>query len=114
PGSWTESRCSGTAVCPTCCGPGRRGPSWASAAHRWSDRLPAAPPRAGPRAPAAPVSPAAPWGVHVTVEVEATGAPFEAATDGPASRAMATAMQEAYGVEMSHLGQGGPTPLWHL
>ena len=40
---------------------------------------------------------AAPWGVHVTVEIEATGSPFEADTDGPAYRAMAAAMQEAYG-----------------
>ena len=44
---------------------------------------------------------AAPWGVHVTVEVEATGAPFEADTDGPAYRAMADAMQEAYGRPMA-------------
>ena len=39
---------------------------------------------------------AALWGVHVTVEVEATGSPFEAATDGPAYRAMAAAMQLYY------------------
>jgi acetylornithine deacetylase/succinyl-diaminopimelate desuccinylase-like protein len=50
---------------------------------------------------------AAPWGVHVTVEVEATGSPFEADTDGPAYRAMAVAMQEAYGQPMASLGQGG-------
>lgn len=54
---------------------------------------------------------AAPWGVHVTVEIEATGSPFEAATDGPAYRAMATAMEEAYGRPMAHLGQGGSIPL---
>ena len=53
---------------------------------------------------------AAPWGVHVTVDVEATGAPFEAATDGPAYRAMATAMQEAQGQRMTGLGQGGSIP----
>ena len=57
---------------------------------------------------------AAPWGVRVTVEVEAAGAPFEAATDGPAYRAMATAMQEAYGVAMTHLGQGGSIPLCNV
>jgi cysteinylglycine-S-conjugate dipeptidase len=57
---------------------------------------------------------AAPWGVHVTVEVEATGAPFEAATDGPAYRAMATAMQEAYGQPMASLGQGGSIPLCNV
>jgi acetylornithine deacetylase/succinyl-diaminopimelate desuccinylase-like protein len=57
---------------------------------------------------------AAPWGVHVTVDVEATGAPFEAATDGPAYRAMATAMREAYGRPMTSLGQGGSIPLCNV
>jgi acetylornithine deacetylase/succinyl-diaminopimelate desuccinylase-like protein len=57
---------------------------------------------------------AAPWGVHVTVEIEATGAPFEAATDGPAYRAMASAMQEAYGRPMATLGQGGSIPLCNV
>jgi len=57
---------------------------------------------------------AAPWGAHCTVEVEAAGAPFEAATGGPAYRAMAAAMQEAYGVAMSHLGQGGSIPLCNV
>jgi acetylornithine deacetylase/succinyl-diaminopimelate desuccinylase-like protein len=57
---------------------------------------------------------AAPWGVHVTVEVEATGSPFEADTDGPAYRAMADAMQEAYGRPMTSLGQGGSIPLCNV
>ena len=57
---------------------------------------------------------AAPWGVRVSVEIEATGSPFEAATDGPAYRAMATAMQEAYGTPMAHLGQGGSIPLCNV
>jgi acetylornithine deacetylase/succinyl-diaminopimelate desuccinylase-like protein len=57
---------------------------------------------------------AAPWGVHVTVEVEATGSPFKADTDGPAYRAMAAAMQEAYGRPMAHLGQGGSIPLCNV
>jgi acetylornithine deacetylase/succinyl-diaminopimelate desuccinylase-like protein len=57
---------------------------------------------------------AAPWGVHVTVEVEATGSPFEAATDGPAYRAMGEAMQRAYGREMTSLGQGGSIPLCNV
>jgi acetylornithine deacetylase/succinyl-diaminopimelate desuccinylase-like protein len=57
---------------------------------------------------------AAPWGVHVTVEIEAIGAPFEAATDGPAYRAMAAAMQEAYGRPMATLGQGGSIPLCNV
>ncbi|MET9274932.1 dipeptidase [Kribbella sp. NPDC003557] len=57
---------------------------------------------------------AAPWGVHVTVDIEAAGAPFEAATDGPAYRAMAQAMQEAYGRPMTSLGQGGSIPLCNV
>lgn len=54
---------------------------------------------------------AAPWGVHVTVEVEATGRPFEASTDGPGYHAMAAAAQEAFGRPMARLGQGGSIPL---
>jgi acetylornithine deacetylase/succinyl-diaminopimelate desuccinylase-like protein len=57
---------------------------------------------------------AAPWGVHVTVEVEATGSPFEADTDGPAYRAMARAMQGSYGRPMTSLGQGGSIPLCNV
>ena len=57
---------------------------------------------------------AAPWGVHVDVQVEATGAPFQASTDGPAYRAMAEAMQEAYGRPMARLGQGGSIPLCNV
>ena len=53
----------------------------------------------------------APWGVHVTVETEAVGSPYRAATDGPAYGAMAAAMQEAYGKPMATLGQGGSIPL---
>jgi len=57
---------------------------------------------------------AAPGGAHVSVEVEATGAPFEAGTGGPAYRAMAEAMQEAYGRPMTSLGQGGSIPLCNV
>lgn len=57
---------------------------------------------------------AAPWGAHVTVEVEATGSPFEATTEGPAYRTMAAAMQEAYDQPMTHLGQGGSIPLCNV
>ena len=57
---------------------------------------------------------AAPWGVHVAVEVEATGSPFEAATDGPAYRAIMEAAQEAYGTPMASLGQGGSIPLCNV
>jgi cysteinylglycine-S-conjugate dipeptidase len=54
---------------------------------------------------------AAPWGVRVIVETEATGAPFSTATNGPAYRAMSAAMQESYGTPMTTLGQGGSIPL---
>ncbi|MEV5712832.1 dipeptidase [Amycolatopsis mediterranei] len=54
---------------------------------------------------------AAPWGVDVSVEVEALGEPFRAATGGPAHQAMGEAMQTAYGRPASRLGQGGSIPL---
>jgi acetylornithine deacetylase/succinyl-diaminopimelate desuccinylase-like protein len=57
---------------------------------------------------------AAPWGVRVTVETEAAGAPFKAEVDGPAYMAMAGAMQEAYGTTMTTLGQGGSIPLCNV
>ena len=57
---------------------------------------------------------AAPWGVHLTVTLEAEGAPFRAATDGPAYAAMDEAMAEAYGVPMTRLGQGGSIPLCNV
>ena len=53
----------------------------------------------------------APWGVRVTADVEAEGAPFRASVDGPAYVAMAAAMREAYGTPMTTLGQGGSIPL---
>lgn len=57
---------------------------------------------------------AAPWGVHVTVETEALGSPFRAETTGPAYRAMAAAMTEAFDVPMTTLGQGGSIPLCNV
>jgi acetylornithine deacetylase/succinyl-diaminopimelate desuccinylase-like protein len=57
---------------------------------------------------------AAPWGVKVTVETEATGSPFRADTSGPAYAAMREAMQEAFGREMVQLGQGGSIPLCNV
>lgn len=57
---------------------------------------------------------AAPWGVRVTVETEATGSPFLAETDGPAYTAIASAMEEAYGRPMVSLGQGGSIPLCNV
>ena len=56
----------------------------------------------------------APWGVHVGVETEAAGSPFEAPTDGPAYDAMRAAMEEAYGRPMASLGQGGSIPLCNV
>jgi acetylornithine deacetylase/succinyl-diaminopimelate desuccinylase-like protein len=56
----------------------------------------------------------APWGVHVSVEVEATGPPFLARTDGPGYQAMGRAMLEAYGTPMASLGQGGSIPLCNV
>ncbi|HYI34393.1 MAG TPA: hypothetical protein VEX88_13115 [Glaciibacter sp.] len=57
---------------------------------------------------------AAPWGVHVTIETEATGAPFKASVGGPAFQAMDAAMTEAYGTPMTTLGQGGSIPLCNV
>ncbi|TYL45541.1 dipeptidase [Nocardioides sp. BGMRC 2183] len=57
---------------------------------------------------------AAPWGVSVQVETEATGAPFRAVTDGPAYAAMRAAMREVYDTDPVHLGQGGSIPLCNV
>jgi len=57
---------------------------------------------------------AAPWGSNVTVTLEASGAPFQAATDGPAHTAIAGAMEQAYGRPMTTLGQGGSIPLCNV
>jgi acetylornithine deacetylase/succinyl-diaminopimelate desuccinylase-like protein len=56
----------------------------------------------------------APWGVRVTVEPEAAGAPFQAHTGGPAYAALAEAMREAFGRPMTMLGQGGSIPLCNV
>jgi acetylornithine deacetylase/succinyl-diaminopimelate desuccinylase-like protein len=63
---------------------------------------------------AAHIQQAAPWGVHVTIEVEATGSPFQATIDGPAYQAMGEAMLEAYNKPMATLGQGGSIPLCNV
>ncbi|HEU5036448.1 MAG TPA: dipeptidase [Nocardioides sp.] len=57
---------------------------------------------------------AAPWGVSASVETEATGSPFRAATDGPGYDAILGAMRDAYGVEPVLLGQGGSIPLCNV
>jgi acetylornithine deacetylase/succinyl-diaminopimelate desuccinylase-like protein len=53
----------------------------------------------------------APWGVRVTTDISAPGPPFAATTGGPAYRAIAAAMDEAYGRPMATLGDGGSIPL---
>jgi cysteinylglycine-S-conjugate dipeptidase len=53
----------------------------------------------------------APWGVHVTAEIDSPGPPFLARTGGPAYQAIAAAMHEAYGRPMAVLGDGGSIPL---
>lgn len=57
---------------------------------------------------------AAPWGVRVSVENESAGAPFRAATDGPAYAALGRAMDEVYGKPLAFLGQGGSIPLCNV
>jgi acetylornithine deacetylase/succinyl-diaminopimelate desuccinylase-like protein len=57
---------------------------------------------------------AAPWGVHVTAEIEAPGPAFQARTGGPAYQAVAAAMQEAYGRPLVMLGDGGSIPLCNV
>ena len=56
----------------------------------------------------------APWGVHVEIELEAIGSPFQAAVGGPAFEAMSAAMSQAYGRPMTTLGQGGSIPLCNV
>jgi len=60
------------------------------------------------------VQASAPWNAHVTVEREASGAPFRAKTDGPAYAALNAAMAEAYGQPCTTLGQGGSIPLCNV
>ena len=55
-----------------------------------------------------------PWGVHVTADIEAPGSGFQARTGGPAYRAIAAAMHEAYGRPMVTLGDGGAIPLCNV
>ena len=48
---------------------------------------------------------AAPWGVRVDVEREASGEPFQNHTGGPAYAALGAAMEEAYGRPLSTLAR---------
>jgi acetylornithine deacetylase/succinyl-diaminopimelate desuccinylase-like protein len=56
----------------------------------------------------------APWGVRVTADIEAPGSGFRARTGGPAYRAIAAALHEAYGRPMVTLGEGGAIPLCNV
>ncbi len=56
----------------------------------------------------------APWGARVTVDPEAVGSPFRAETDGPGYAALRAAMEEAYGVALGSVGQGGSIPLCNV
>jgi cysteinylglycine-S-conjugate dipeptidase len=53
----------------------------------------------------------APWHVHLDFEREAAGEPFKGATEGPGFEAMADAMRDAYGRDITLQGQGGSIPL---
>lgn len=56
----------------------------------------------------------APWHVQVEVTREADGEPFVGSIDGSAFHAMAHAMKEAYGREVTTSGQGGSIPLCNV
>jgi acetylornithine deacetylase/succinyl-diaminopimelate desuccinylase-like protein len=53
----------------------------------------------------------APWNVQLDFEREADGEPFQGSTSGPAFEAIADAMREAYGRDVTLQGQGGSIPL---
>ncbi|MFT4126064.1 MAG: dipeptidase [Gordonia sp. (in: high G+C Gram-positive bacteria)] len=53
----------------------------------------------------------APWGVRVSIEREATGAPFTGSTSGVAFDALSVALASAYGRDVEQMGQGGSIPL---
>jgi acetylornithine deacetylase/succinyl-diaminopimelate desuccinylase-like protein len=85
------------------------------AAARLNLRIPPGlPPEVAEKALEAHLHQVAPWGVRVTIDVEATGSPFQATIDGPAYRAMGEAMLEAYDRPMATLGQGGSIPLCNV
>jgi acetylornithine deacetylase/succinyl-diaminopimelate desuccinylase-like protein len=56
----------------------------------------------------------APWHVKVECERGFVGQPFSGSADGPAYRAMAEAMREVYGREVSLQGSGGSIPLCNV
>jgi acetylornithine deacetylase/succinyl-diaminopimelate desuccinylase-like protein len=56
----------------------------------------------------------APWHVQLEFEREADGNPFRASVEGPGFDAMTEAMKEAYGSDVTLLGQGGSIPLCNV
>jgi acetylornithine deacetylase/succinyl-diaminopimelate desuccinylase-like protein len=56
----------------------------------------------------------APWHVQVEVQREYAGQPFTSSVDGRAFRAMAAAMGDAYGRELTLQGDGGSIPLCNV
>ena len=56
----------------------------------------------------------APWNVRVECVREADGEPFTGSLDGPAYDAMAAAMRDVYGREVTLQGQGGSIPLCNV
>ncbi len=71
-------------------------------------------PRTAQDALVAHLTRAAPWGVKVEVARESAGAPFRAATGGPAYQALDAAMRAAYGKPLGTAGQGGSIPLCNV
>jgi acetylornithine deacetylase/succinyl-diaminopimelate desuccinylase-like protein len=53
----------------------------------------------------------APWHVKLEFEREADGEPFKGLTEGPGFEAIAAAMNDAYGRDVTLYGQGGSIPL---
>ncbi|MEU3753790.1 M20/M25/M40 family metallo-hydrolase [Streptomyces olivoreticuli] len=53
----------------------------------------------------------APWNAEVTAERLSQGPPFRSGTEGPAFALLAKAMREAFGKEMTTVGQGGSIPV---
>lgn len=53
----------------------------------------------------------APWQVKVTVTAAGTGEGFFADTSGPGYATVTAAMEDAFGAEVTHMGQGGSLPL---
>jgi acetylornithine deacetylase/succinyl-diaminopimelate desuccinylase-like protein len=71
-------------------------------------------PDAAQEAVAAHLEAAAPWKAEVEIERQSTGAPFSAATGGPAYACMTGALESAFGREATTQGEGGSIPLTNV